>query len=67
VDLLKDNQVDTRPFFIPAHHLPPYKCNKKYPIAEYLSKTGISLPTFCGLSRDEIKLICNIVKNSISK
>ena len=63
VDLLKDNQVDTRPFFIPAHHLPPYKYNKKYPIAEYLFETGINLPTFCGLSKDEIKLICNVIKS----
>lgn len=59
---LLSNNIETRPFFFPAHVMPVFKENNRYPIAESISKRGISLPSYPGLSKKEVLYVCNIIK-----
>jgi perosamine synthetase len=61
IALLAQNRIETRPFFIPIHQLPPYAANAghtQYPVTERLSNSGINLPTFTGMSDIQIDRIC---------
>lgn len=57
---LSGEGIDSRPFFYPIHIMPPYR-KGCYPIAEVLSKIGISLPSSTKLKREEIEKICNCI------
>ncbi|MFD0672793.1 DegT/DnrJ/EryC1/StrS family aminotransferase [Cohnella sp. GCM10027633] len=49
--------VETRPFFYPMHALPPYEAgqpNDRYPVADRISSQGFNLPTYGGLSEEDI-------------
>jgi len=59
---LREKEIDTRPFFIPMHQLPPYKERENYPIAEALSQRGINLPSSAALNEDQIEFICQTIK-----
>ncbi len=62
MSLLLRNQIETRPFFIPVHHLPPYTVGREplhLPHTERLSATGINLPTFSGMSDAQIDRVCD--------
>lgn len=64
VALLEQNRIETRPFFIPIHQLPPYAVNpgpNSFPETERLSASGINLPTFTGMSDMQIDRICAIL------
>ena len=64
IALLNKKGIDTRPFFIPMHVLPPYKTGQKLPIAEGLSKKGLNLPSSITLKDKEIKFICNVISGA---
>ena len=51
---LLDRGVDSRPFFHPAHTLPPYASGERRPVAEALAARGINLPSGVGLTRDDV-------------
>jgi perosamine synthetase len=51
--------VDTRPVFYPMHSLPPYQdALGDFPVADEISRTGISLPTHGALSEDDVAFVC---------
>jgi len=59
---LEKEGIETRPFFYPMHILPPHLRNEKYPVAEFLSKRGINLPSAVTLKREEVEYICQKIK-----
>lgn len=64
---LSEKGIETRPFFYPMHTLPPYKDKIKsdnaFPFASKLSKKGINLPTWAGLTKDDIEYITRNLLN----
>lgn len=67
ISRLKELNVDSRPFFIPLHKLPPFKeegikQNVKLPVTDELSECGMNLPTYNELSKEDILNICNFIK-----
>ena len=59
---LGERGIDSRPFFIPMHQLPPYREeNGIYPVADNLSKRGINLPSYPTLDEADIKYICESI------
>lgn len=53
---LRERGVDSRPFFYPCHTLPPYAGGAAAcPEAEWLGERGLSLPTWVGLSRAQVR------------
>jgi len=64
---LKEKEIDTRTFFIPAHEQPAFERmglfhGERYPVAEELSRKGLYLPSGSGLKEEEIRQVCNAVK-----
>jgi perosamine synthetase len=58
-DGLRARGVDSRPFFVPLHELPPYRAEAAaFPVAACLARTGINLPSGTGLGPDEIATVC---------
>lgn len=50
--------IETRPFFVPMHHLPMYENDAAFPVAELLSTQGINFPTYTGLTEHNVREIC---------
>ena len=66
---LGEHGVDTRPFFIPIHRLPPFReesasRNEELPESDHLSRTGMNLPTFTSLSFEDINYIAGIIRQA---
>jgi perosamine synthetase len=58
---LKENGVDTRPFFHPAHTLPMYRREESFPVAERLGASGINLPSAPTLTDEQIDRVSELV------
>lgn len=67
-EFLELNGIETRPLFYPVHTMPMYSAKfQKHPIAENLGWRGINLPSFPGLSDEDVLHICNLVKDFFAK
>jgi len=67
---LQERGVETRPVFYPIHTLPPY-CNSlhtdSFPIAERIARQGINLPTWAGLTSEDVRYVCNSLLECLSE
>ena len=64
MEYLLDNNIESRPFFFPAHTLPMYEnIGGEFPLSEEYSKRGINLPSWPSLTDCQIKYICEIIKS----
>ena len=59
---LRARGIDSRPFFVPLHELPPYHVEARFPVATALGKTGMNLPSGTGLLPHEIATVCDAVR-----
>lgn len=68
---LRNAMIETRPFFFPVHTMPPYqqffKDGNEFPVSNDISKRGLNLPSFPGLTTAEIKHICKIIIESVNR
>lgn len=63
-EYLKLNKVETRPLFYPVHTMPMYSQKyEKHPVAEKLGWSGINLPSYPDLSKEDIDEICSYLIN----
>ncbi|MTK13024.1 MAG: LegC family aminotransferase [Clostridiaceae bacterium] len=62
---LKENGVQSRPFFMEVHKMPPYReCRHgDMSVTNELAEKGINLPSSIGLTGEDIKKICEVIKN----
>jgi perosamine synthetase len=51
--------IETRPFFFPIHTMPPYmdENTRTLPVAEELSSRGLCLPTWAGLTDEDVDYV----------
>ena len=54
---MSEHGVDTRPVFYCAHHMPMYATGQSLPVAEDISRRGISLPSYPGLEDRQIEQV----------
>ena len=60
--------IETRPVFYPIHVLPPYQADElSFPVAERVGRSGISLPTWFGLTRDDVRYVTENFVNVLSR
>lgn len=64
---LGENGVDTRPFFLPLHRLPPFReesrrRGEELPVTERLGNDGLSLPTFTGMTDRDLERVGELVR-----
>ena len=60
---LRDQGIDSRPFFYPIHIQPPYRADISLPVAENLSRRGINLPSAVTLTEEDIQRIVSALRN----
>jgi perosamine synthetase len=59
---LRARGVDSRPFFVPLHEMPPYRLDAPFPVATSLGARGINLPSGTGLQLEEIATVCDALR-----
>lgn len=64
---LKDRGIETRPFFHPMHQIPYMKTNEKFPVAKYLAKNGLNLPSGTKLTKQEVLYVAKNVREILEK
>ena len=62
MEYLRRKGIDTRPIFYPLHVMPPYHRGERYPVGEYLSAHGISLPTSYNLTAEQVTYIAETLR-----
>lgn len=65
-DQLKNNGIETRPLFPPAHTMPHCKTEENFPVAQDLSRRGINLPSFPTLTREQVQQIASEIRSFYS-
>ncbi|MCM3874662.1 MAG: DegT/DnrJ/EryC1/StrS family aminotransferase [Pyrinomonadaceae bacterium] len=69
IDRLSQHGVETRPVFHPMHTLPPYREmgqeDGEFPVAEQVARSGLSLPTWAGLQREDVVYVCDALRECI--
>jgi perosamine synthetase len=61
LEKLKARNVEGRQIVYPIHQLPPYRDGlqgRRLPVAERTVDRGIHLPTWCGLTREQVSRVC---------
>ena len=61
ITFLKNQHIDSRPFFYPLHTLPPYNRPVNLQVAEDLAIRGINLPSAVSLTVGEINRVCSVI------
>ena len=66
VKVLKENGIDTRPFFFPISYFPMYD-EVNTPEAHYAGFKGINLPSGIQRTKEDIDMICGVIRNFLTK
>lgn len=64
INKLKENGIQSRPFFMPVHNMPPYincKCGDMS-VTNSIWAKGINLPSSVDLKKEDIEKICKVIK-----
>ncbi|MBR0914907.1 DegT/DnrJ/EryC1/StrS family aminotransferase [Bradyrhizobium japonicum] len=59
---LRNRAVETRPLFPPVHAFPHYECGLEFPVAQCISKSGLSLPSYPDLTESDVQIISSKVR-----
>lgn len=63
---LQQSGVDARRLYYPMHQVPIYKDHAKgqeFPVADRLAARGVCLPTWSGLTREDVQYVCDHLRN----
>ncbi len=62
-EFLMKKGIETRPTFYPVHTMPMYSHKYEWhPVAENIGRSGINLPSYPGLKKDDVIFISNELK-----
>jgi perosamine synthetase len=65
MELMDRDGVETRPLFYCAHQMPMYAAGLRLPIAEEISRRGISLPSYSQMSEDDVERVVRALRTAI--
>lgn len=66
---LDSRGIETRPIPYPLHTLPPYRNPASAdgcPVAERIAARGINLPTWGGVTREDVRYVCDSVREGLA-
>ncbi len=67
---LAERGIETRPVFYPLHTLPPYRAgaaDSALPVAERIARRGLSLPTWGGLTREDVHYVSECLRDCLGQ
>ena len=59
---MKENNIDSRPFFYPISSLPMFEKRQGNKVAYDIYERGINLPSHHDLNREQIEYVCSVIK-----
>jgi perosamine synthetase len=59
---LRQNGIDSRPFFVSMHELPPHHRSEAYPVSSRLARQGINLPSSPLLSEPDVARVAEVIR-----
>ena len=60
---MAERGIETRPTFYPIHTMPMYSERfQRHPVAEFIGWRGINLPSYPGLTDEQVEYICNTIR-----
>jgi perosamine synthetase len=62
--------IETRPFFIPIHELPPYLKSKKarsLAVTQDVASRGVNIPTWSNMPLDTARLVVEGISSYVQK
>jgi perosamine synthetase len=62
---MAEKGVDSRPVFYCAHHMPTFRSPEVFHVSENIAARGISLPSFPGLSNDDVATVTKVLLSSL--
>ncbi|KEI06376.1 perosamine synthetase [Clostridium botulinum] len=65
IKILSENGIESRPFFMPVHDMPPYiPClHGSMDVTNEISAKGINIPSSVSLTKENIEFICSVIKS----
>lgn len=63
IKALNDDGIGFRPFFYPVTMFPMFETQESNVVSYKLSRTGINLPTYVDMTRDDVKEVCRVLKD----
>lgn len=67
INLFQENNIDARPFFYPLSSLPMFREKKENILSYDISSRAINLPSYHDLTNEQIKYVCDLLKNFLKK
>lgn len=70
IDKLRQQGIDSRPFFYPLSSMPiyqPYSQNDDYTNSHFLAEHGINLPTYYDLEKEDVQYIADVLKKILNE
>jgi perosamine synthetase len=64
---LARNGIDSRPFFFPISMMPIFKSDVVSPVSHKLSECGLNLPTFVGITEQQVDMVCKVFLDGLSE
>ena len=65
IHFLKKKNIDVRSFWYPINSQKPYKTNEKFLNSRLVSSTGLWLPSYFDITKDEIIKVCKYINEFI--
>jgi len=62
---LAENQIDSRPVFYCAHHMPMYRSESAFPVAEAIARRGISLPSYPTMTDEDVTRVARALSHAV--
>lgn len=63
--LMKEENIDSRPFFFPLTTLPMFEDKKENVVAYDIYQRGVNLPSYHDLLYEDVERICSLISNFI--
>ncbi len=60
---IRNEGIETRPVFHPAHTMPVFSSTLPFPVAEDISRRGFSLPSYPALTEDLVGHVCRCIRD----
>ena len=65
---LDSKNIETRPLFFPAHMMPVYnRVFESHPVCEDIGLRGINIPSWPGLTNEQVKYVCDSIREFYNK
>jgi perosamine synthetase len=67
---LAEHKIDSRPFFVPVHKLPPFREEAErrkthLPLTDRLCDCGVNLPTYATMTGDQVERIAMVIRSMV--